>query len=174
MKKKKYNSALVRALAIVAFLLIWQGYTVLNGKFEWINPVFLPGPADVFQTMVKYLQDGSLWKHVSASLARVGKGYCVGILIAIILGYFMARINLLNDILDPILGLFGSIPPYAFCPLFIIWFGIGENSKVFLITYCRSFKMYGNREGTFGSCGNHTDGYEAGFPSYCIRGHFKA
>lgn len=143
MKHKRYNSGLVRVLAIIGFLFVWQCYTYLNKQFEWINPVFLPGPLDVFNTMIKYIQDGSLWKHVSASLIRVGKGYCVGIFIAIVLGYFMAKLRLLNDILDPVLGIFGSIPPYAFCPLFIIWFGIGENSKTFLITYTTLLPMIG-------------------------------
>ena len=55
----------------------------------------------------------------------------------------MARIRVLNDVLDPLLGIFGSIPPYAFCPLFIIWFGIGEMSKITLITYTTLLPMIG-------------------------------
>lgn len=143
MKRKKNNSFLIRILSIIFFLVVWQIFTILNKQFEWMNPVFLPGPVDIFQTVIKYWKDGSLLKHISASLSRVARGYFIGIAIAIVLGYFMAKSRFLNDVLDPILGIFGSIPPYAFCPLFIIWFGIGEQSKTFLITYTTLLPMIG-------------------------------
>lgn len=142
-KKKAYNSMAVRITSIIVFLILWQLFCFYNAKAEMINPVFLPGPLNVFNTMLDYLNKGTLFKHVSASLVRIFKGYFLGISIAIVLGYFMAKIRVLNDILDPILGIFGSIPPYAFCPLFIIWFGIGEMSKIFLITYTTVLPMIG-------------------------------
>lgn len=142
-KKRAYNSVLVRIISIVAFLVIWQAFCFYNDTAKMINPVFLPGPIDVFQTMVDYFNKGTLFKHISASLIRIFRGYFLGIGIAIVLGYFMAKTKLLNDILDPLLGIFGSIPPYAFCPLFIIWFGIGETSKIFLITYTTLLPMIG-------------------------------
>lgn len=141
--KKGYNSMVVKGCSIVGFLVIWQLFCLYNQSAEVINPVFLPGPIEVFQTMIEYIKDGSLFDHVGASLGRVLKGYFIGIFIAIILGYFMAKINILNDILDPLLGIFGSIPPYSFCPLFIIWFGIGESSKVTLIAYTTVLPMIG-------------------------------
>lgn len=142
-RKRGYNSAAVRVGSIIGFLVIWQLFSTYNETAELMNPVFLPGPIQVFQTMLDYLEKGTLFKHVSASLIRIFKGYFLGITIAIVLGYFMAKIKVLNDILDPVLGIFGSIPPYAFCPLFIIWFGIGEVSKVFLITYTTLLPMIG-------------------------------
>ena len=142
-RKRRYNSTAVRIGSIIAFVVIWQLFSFYNEKAELMNPVFLPGPIDVFRTMLEYLEDGTLFKHVSASLIRIFKGYFLGISIAILLGYFMAKIRILNDVLDPVLGIFGSIPPYAFCPLFIIWFGIGEVSKVFLITYTTLLPMIG-------------------------------
>lgn len=142
-RKKSYNSTVVRGLSIVAFLMIWQSFCMYNETAEMINPVFLPSPLQVFQTMLQYLKDGSLFEHVSASMIRIFEGYFLGIGIAIVLGYFMARLRIMNDILDPLLGIFGSIPPYAFCPLFIIWFGIGETSKIFLITYTTLLPMIG-------------------------------
>ena len=142
-KKRNYNSMLVRGISILAFLVLWQIFCFYNATAQVINPVFLPGPIDVFNTMLKYIKDGTLLEHVSASMIRILKGYFLGISIAVVLGYFMARIRVLNDILDQLLGIFGSIPPYAFCPLFIIWFGIGEMSKITLITYTTLLPMIG-------------------------------
>ena len=95
-----------------------------NETAEMINPVFLPSPLQVFQTMLQYLKDGSLFEHVSASMIRIFEGYFLGIGIAIVLGYFMARLRIMNDILDPLLGIFGSIPPYAFLPVvyYLVWY----------------------------------------------------
>lgn len=143
MRKKTYNSAVVRVISIIVFLVAWYGFSKVNSITKWMNPVFLPGPVDVFRTMLDYLHKGTLFKHIDASIIRIFKGYFVGVALAIIVGYFMAKIQFLNDILDPILGIFGSIPPYAFCPLFIIWFGIGEASKIFLISYTTLLPMIG-------------------------------
>ncbi len=143
MKKINYNSTVVRVVSIIAFVIIWQLFCIYNKTAQLMNPVFLPGPYDVVQTMIEYINKGTLIKHLSASLIRIAKGYFLGISVAIVLGYFMAKMKLLNDILDPLLGIFGSIPPYAFCPLFIIWFGIGEMSKIFLITYTTVLPMIG-------------------------------
>ncbi len=142
-KKIAYNSAVVKIISIICFVVVWQLLVMFNNKAQFMNPTFLPGPIQVVKTIVSYLQNGTFFPNIAASLVRVLKGYAAGIVIAIILGYFMAKSKLLNDILDPILGFFGSIPPYAFCPLFIIWFGIGENSKIFLIGYTTLLPMIG-------------------------------
>ncbi|MDD3222666.1 MAG: ABC transporter permease [Clostridia bacterium] len=139
--KKKKSSAVVRCISVIAFILIWQVFCMYNQTAEVINPVFLPAPSEILQTMISYFKQGLLFKNVFASLGRIGKGYILGVSLAVIVGYFMAKQQLLNDILDPIFGIISSIPPYAFCPLFIIWFGIGESSKVILITYTTFMPM---------------------------------
>ena len=146
-KEKKsqhhYNSTVVKMTSIAAFLILWQLFCFYNAEAQVINPVFLPGPLDILRTMAEQIQDGSLVTNVSVSIYRILKGYFFGVLVAVVLGYFMAKVRVLNDILDPLLGVFGSIPPYAFCPLFIIWFGIGEESKTLLIAYTTLLPMIG-------------------------------
>lgn len=141
--KSYYNSTLVKIASVIIFLIFWQVFCFYNATAQVINPVFLPGPLDILTTMTNQIQDGSLVTNVSVSIYRILKGYLLGVSIAIVLGYFMAKLKVLNDILDPLLGVFGSIPPYAFCPLFIIWFGIGEESKTFLIAYTTLLPMIG-------------------------------
>lgn len=139
--KKKKSSIFVRCISVIAFILVWQIFCIYNKTAELMNPVFLPAPSEILQTMVSYLDQGILFKHIFASLGRIGKGYILGTSLAVVVGYFMAKSQFLNDILDPIFGIVSSIPPYAFCPLFIIWFGIGESSKVILITYTTFMPM---------------------------------
>lgn len=141
--KKINKSVVVRLLSILSFLLIWQLFCMYNKTAQIMNPVFLPSPTEIFSTIVKYYNDGILFEHVGASLVRIAKGYILGISIAVVLGYIMAKSKIINDILDPLFGIVSSIPPYAFCPLFIIWFGIGETSKTILITYTTLLPMIG-------------------------------
>lgn len=109
-------------------LLLWQ---VLSTTV--LNPLLVPPPAEVLHTAMPMLRSGEIFRHVAISLLRIAVGFIVGSLLAVALGVLMGRIRALNRALDPIIEVLRYLSPTAMIPIAIIWFGIGEISKYFLI-----------------------------------------
>lgn len=103
------------------------------------DPQFLPSPLVVWQGAIDLSKDGSLFTYMGASFLRVITGWTLGILVAIPIGLLIGRFSALRVVLDPIINFVRFIPPLAFITLFMLWFGIGEQSKIFLIMYATFF-----------------------------------
>ena len=112
---------------IVAFA-VWQLLSTVV-----FNPFLIPPPLVVLKTMVPMVENGEIFKHVAISLARVAVGFTTGCVAGITLGVILGRIKLVNELLDPIIELLRYLSPTAMIPIAVIWFGIGELSKYFLI-----------------------------------------
>jgi len=115
-------------LAILAFLLVWQG-------LAWILrlPAFiLPSPAQVAGRLLRALVDGSLARHTGATLLEILSGLLAGVLVATVLGYFLAKSTFLESVLQPFLVASQAVPTVAIAPLLVIWFGPGVFSKVLI------------------------------------------
>lgn len=97
------------------------------------NPFLIPPPLQVFRAAIPMLASGEILADVSISMARVLVGFSTGSLFGIVLGVLLGRIRLLHDVLDPIIELLRYLSPTAMIPIAVIWFGIGELSKYFLI-----------------------------------------
>jgi NitT/TauT family transport system permease protein/taurine transport system permease protein len=122
------RSALLFVGSIVIAFAAWQVLSTFV-----FNPFLIPPPLVVFKTAVPMVQSGEIFRHVAISLARVGVGFVTGCAAAIVLGVVLGRIKLVNDLLDPIIELLRYLSPTAMIPIAVIWFGIGETSKYFLI-----------------------------------------
>jgi len=120
--------------SITFFLLLW---TYLSGHV--INAHLLPPPGAVLRTAVPMAETGELVRHILASLRRIALGFVTGSLVGALLGVWMARLKPLGDFLDPAVQLFRFLSPTAMIPIAVIWFGIGEMSKYFLIFYATVF-----------------------------------
>jgi ABC-type nitrate/sulfonate/bicarbonate transport system permease component len=107
----------------------------------WVSRVLLPSPLEVLQALVVSLQDGSLLRHIAASLARVLEGFLVALAVAVPLGIAMGVSHVVRALIEPLLELLRPIPPIALIPLAILWFGIDELSKVFIIAYGAFFPI---------------------------------
>ena len=118
---------LAGASLAVAFL-IWQ----LLSTFIF-NPFLIPPPLDVIRTAIPMLLSGEIIADVSISMTRVLVGFISGSLAGVVIGVLLGRIRLLHDLLDPIMELLRYLSPTAMIPIAVIWFGIGELSKYFLI-----------------------------------------
>ena len=97
------------------------------------NPFLIPPPVEVFKTAIPMLESGEILRDVEISMSRVLVGFISGSIIAIAAGALLGRIKLLNELLDPIVELLRYLSPTAMIPIAVIWFGIGEASKYFLI-----------------------------------------
>lgn len=93
----------------------------------------LPPPSLVAIEFIRLAQTGDLFTHIGASLSRVFSAWTIAALIAIPLGLAMGRMPLVEKLLDPIVELIRPISPLAWIPLAILWFGIGEAGKVFVV-----------------------------------------
>ncbi len=130
-----------KIISLVGFFLLWELFGRINYQTLWIQPKFLPMPSEIILAAYTYLADGTLMTHLGISLYRVLVGYIIGVIIAIVLGSLISTIKAFDNILTPIINLFGPIPIMAFLPMFILWFGIGESSKIILIAYATIIYM---------------------------------
>lgn len=124
-----------KALSLFLFFCIWEFISYLNAQNGWFNPVFLPSPVTVIETAYDYILDGSLFVHIGVSFYRMITGFVLGVAAALVIGILVAMSRDVDNILSPVLNMIGPIPVFAFLPMFLIWFGIGEASKIALIAY---------------------------------------
>lgn len=130
-----------KVLSLIVFFIIWEVGSRINVYQGWFNPVFLPSPSLIIETGYYYFQKGILFKHIGISLYRMLGGFVIGTVIAVILGALVASFKWLDNLVMPIINMFGPIPVLAFLPMFLIWFGIGEGSKITLIAYTTVIAM---------------------------------
>lgn len=140
-RKKDKRDKYYKVVSLISFFIIWELFGQLNVRFEWIDAKFLPMPSEILMSVYTMFEEGTLMKHLEVSVNRVLSGYVIGVIAAIIIGTFIANSRVADNIITPILNLFGPIPVMAFLPMFILWFGIGENSKVILIAYATVIYM---------------------------------
>jgi len=124
---------LVSVLAVLALFAAWELATDLFS----ISPMTLPSPRLIAKSLQTMLVDGysgrTLWEHIVASLLRTLTGLLAGVGLGVPIGLLMGYSRFVNAALMPGFGFIRPIPPIAFIPLVILWFGIGELSKILLI-----------------------------------------
>ena len=127
------SSVLISVVTVVGLLVVWALVTNMG----WIKPIFLPSPQAVFQQFYEYLtgqaNDKPLWQHFLASMLRVFSAFLLACVTAIPVGIAMGMSRWARGIFDPPLEFYRPLPPLAYLPLIIIWFGIDELPKVLLI-----------------------------------------
>jgi sulfonate transport system permease protein len=131
-----------RLTSLVVFFALWSlagGLVELTKPF---NPLFLPAPWVVIGALVELARKGQLFVHIGATLERVAIGFGFGALLALALGLLAGQVRAVRNVVEPVVELLRPIPPLAMLPLFIVWVGIGEGSKVGFITYATFFPMF--------------------------------
>ena len=125
---RDYRAALLAIASLAVAFATWQVLSTFV-----FNPFLIPPPLEVLRTAVPMVLSGEIFVDVSISMVRVLVGFISGSLAAIVLGVLLGRVRLLHDLLDPIIELLRYLSPTAMIPIAVIWFGIGEMSKYFLI-----------------------------------------
>ena len=128
--------------AVLGFLALWSIVSMAVVVLKLFNPIFFPGPWVVAGALVTLAMKGQLWGHIGATLERVALGFSTGALLAIGLGLPSGHFRVVRNIVEPVVELLRPIPPLAMLPLFLVWIGIGETSKVGFITYATFFPMF--------------------------------
>lgn len=116
-------------LGIVGLLLVWELITQLN----LVSPLFLPAPSAIITTGWEMIKSGEIYNNLTASLFRIVVGYIIGAIVGIVIGLLLGFSKWFDAIGTPIVYSIYPIPKIALLPLFILWLGIGELSKVTII-----------------------------------------
>ena len=129
-------------LTILSLVLSFGGWQLLSTFF--FNPFLVPPPAKVIEAAIPMILSGEILRDVMISLSRVFVGFVAGSVTAVLLGVILGRISILHELADPIIELLRYLSPTAMIPIAVIWFGIGEMSKYFLIFWGTFFIMLVN------------------------------
>jgi len=123
----------ISAIVIVFLICLWAFVTYAG----YIKPLFLPSPLGVVNAFIEVMKEGftgvGFWQHIWVSTLRVFGAFLLACVIGIPLGIAMGMSPVARGIFDPPIEFYRPIPPLAYLPLMIIWFGIDELSKVLLI-----------------------------------------
>ncbi|MFT6533484.1 MAG: taurine transport system permease protein [Limimaricola cinnabarinus] len=127
------DTAWLSVASILFLLFVWWAVTALG----LVKPLFVPSPQAIVAKFMDVWQNGftntSLLEHVAVSTARVFGAFLLACAVGIPLGLAMGMSPVMRGLFDPPIEFYRPIPPLAYLPLMIIWFGIGETSKVLLI-----------------------------------------
>jgi sulfonate transport system permease protein len=127
---------------IVPFLLLvlWQG----SSSAGWLSTRILPAPWDVAKAFYALAASGELWTHIRTSTWRALSGFAVGGGLGLTLGLLTGSLRSAETLLDTTIQMIRNIPPLALIPLVILWFGIDEAAKLFLVSLGVFFPVYIN------------------------------
>lgn len=132
------STRLARGLAgVVVLAVVWQ----FAPKAGVVDPHFVPPLSDVLATWWSLARDGVLWHHLGPSLMRAGVGFGVAVILAVPLGAAIAWYSPVRDTLVPVLEIFRNTAALAVLPVFIMVLGIGEMSKIAIVTYACLFPI---------------------------------
>ena len=127
-------------LVPVALIASWQ----IASSLGWMSTRVLPAPVDVVLAAWTLAVSGELWVHVKVSAGRALSGLAIGGGLGLLLGLLTGSVRVLETLLDSTLQMVRNIPALAMIPMVILWFGIDEGAKLFLISVAVFFPIYLN------------------------------
>ncbi len=127
-------------LVPLALIALWQ----LSSSQGWLSNRVLPAPLDVANAAWTLTASGELWKHVQVSTVRALTGLAIGGGLGLLLGLLTGSVRVAETLLDSTIQMVRNIPALAMIPLVILWFGIDESAKLFLIAVSVFFPVYLN------------------------------
>lgn len=117
------------AAAGLALMALWEA----SARFGLVSPQFLPGPSAVAAALARMIAEQALLWHAGVSTLRVWGAFALAAVMAVPLGIAMGSFRLIGAALEPVVDFIRYLPVPALVPLAIIWFGVGEQSKIFLL-----------------------------------------
>lgn len=147
MKKKKFDGSkvfavIVRTMLISGFLILWE----VAARMKLYNPFFTSYPSEILKDLIEFAKSGDLIYHTSITLKEAFLGLLYGTVIGILLAVIFGQFKTLGRIITPILTAVNGIPQLALAPVYVLWFGLGLTSKVFLaglmVFFCVFFSTY--------------------------------
>lgn len=131
---KKISNVLIGFAILLA---VWQAL-ITFGDYE---EALFPSPLKVWESILTIVKDGTIFTHLQVSLMRFLVGYLSAVVIAILLGLFLGRIQKVWAILDPIVQVLRPVSPIAWSPFIVLWFGIGDIPAIVIIFIAAFFPV---------------------------------
>lgn len=136
----KRKDIILTISGFIVFLILWE----IISRSGFFNQNLFPPPSIVFNSFIESIISGELAKDLKASTIRVTIGFLVGSMLGTTLGFLTGRVNFFRLTIGQIAHFLKNIPAIAFVPLSIVWFGINEASKIFLIAWSTIFPVWIN------------------------------
>jgi sulfonate transport system permease protein len=137
---RRARGAALPALLPLVILALWE----LASRYGWLSSRVLPEPWAVIAAFWRLARSGEMWQHVAVSSVRALSGFALGGGLALALGLLTGSLRSVETLLDSTLQMLRNIPPLALIPLVILWFGIDESAKLFLVALGVFFPVYVN------------------------------
>ena len=136
-------------VAVKSFALLREYYSVFLVLCLWelvahsgmVREALFPPVSIIFKVFVERFLDGYLLKHMISSLLRAVAGLSLGVVVGVVLGLAMARSRFVNWAFEMLVAVGFPVPKVALIPLFLVWFGIGHQAKIYLVAYACMFPM---------------------------------
>ena len=134
--------ALLRLALLGGLLGLWE----LGYRQGWVDPFFFSAPSLIWDTLVSLFESGRIWPHMEATAREALIGLVLGFAAGIVLGFLAGLKGAVGELLEPVMLLLNSVPRIVLAPIFILWLGIGPNSKIasafFLVFVVIFFAVY--------------------------------
>lgn len=124
----------------IFIILLWEIFSDMG----WLNVYLVPPPSQIWDRLLTIASNGQLIKHLGASLYRVVCGFSLALSFALPLGFLLGLAPGVRGFLSPTLSFFQQVPAIAWIPMFILWLGIDEASKIAIIVYSAFFPIFLN------------------------------
>lgn len=128
------------AIGWVVIVAVWQALAWSGA----ISSFLFPSPLELVEATVELLLDGSLRRHVAASMERVLVGFGIAVVAGVSLGVLLGWSRMVSDVVRPIIEALRPIPPIAWTPIAILWFGVGNAPSYFLVFIGAVFPIFVN------------------------------
>ncbi len=136
------SEQLISVASVVIVFVIWDLVT----RFDIVSDVFVPSPAETWSAFVEVLRDGykgnSLLSHIVASMERLFLAFFAALLTAVPLGLLSGQSSKVRAAIDPLIEFYRPLPPLAYYTLLVLWFGIGDESKIILLFLAAFAPLY--------------------------------
>lgn len=137
-KIKDYKVITVRSVLIIACLLLWEFW----GRSGRLNLFYTSIPSEIGKDLVDFVVSGDLYKHAKVTLYEAALGLIYGSIIGVSVGLLLAQFPFVGKLLKPIITAIHGIPQLTLAPVYILWFGIGYASKIFLAGLMVFFNVF--------------------------------
>ncbi|HBG4071050.1 TPA: ABC transporter permease [Clostridioides difficile] len=138
----KFNNKFLRLVkTVLIFFIILLLWKITNYLGIWSNYI-LPSPEKVYSTFLNMISDGSIFINVYASMKRVLIGFAISTAIGVPLGIFFGIYSGVYEYFKSLINFLRNTPPLALIPMLILWFGIGEESKIIIIVLASFFPIF--------------------------------
>lgn len=138
MKREELTVNLIRAIIVIGFLILWE----VAAANKWVSVYYTSKPSAIAADLLQFTSSGELMKHASITLKEAFTGLFYGSIAGIATGLLFGQFVMAGRIFKPIITAIHGIPQLTLAPVYILWFGIGFASKVFLAGLMTFFGVF--------------------------------